>query len=130
MKRTNRVNACGLLHIFILQRQDLRKTPSAVLHSAALSQHPRWQFHKEDFVVMKRTLALTTLTLAAFGMAGCAHHPSNSQIGTGVGAVAGGVVGNALFGGPVGTIGGAAAGALIGNEVGKNSDRGGRRHRH
>lgn len=79
---------------------------------------------------MKRTLALTTLTLAAFGMAGCAHHPSNSQIGTGVGAVAGGVVGNALFGGPVGTIGGAAAGALIGNEVGKNSDRGGRRYRH
>ena len=78
---------------------------------------------------MKRTLALTTLTLAAFGLAGCAHHPSNSQIGTGVGAVAGGVVGNALFGGPVGTIGGAAAGALIGNEVGKTSDRGGRRYR-
>ena len=79
---------------------------------------------------MKQTLALTTLTLAALGMAGCAHHPSNSQIGTGVGAVAGGVVGNAVFGSTLGTVGGAAAGALLGNEIGKNSDRGGRRHRH
>ncbi len=40
--------------------------------------------------------------------------------------VAGGAVGNVLFGGPVGTIGGAAAGALIGNELTK----GGYRHRH
>lgn len=79
---------------------------------------------------MKRTLALTVFSLSALTMAGCAHHPSNSQIGTGVGAVAGGVVGNAVFGGPVGTIGGAAAGALLGNEIGKNSNRGGRRHRH
>lgn len=79
--------------------------------------------------LMKRTLALTLLTLSALGMAGCAHHPSNRQIGTGVGAVAGGVVGSALFGTTLGTVGGAAAGALIGNEVGGNSDRGGRGHR-
>ena len=62
-------------------------------------------------------------TSAAFfvltSMVGCSTSPTNAQIGTGVGAVAGGVVGNVLLGGPLGTIGGAAAGALIGNEVGK-----------
>jgi osmotically inducible lipoprotein OsmB len=33
------------------------------------------------------------------------------------------LVGDAVFGGPVGTIGGAAAGAVIGNQIGKNQDR-------
>lgn len=80
-------------------------------------------------VLIKKSLALTTLAIASFSMMGCAHHPSNAQIGTGVGAVAGGAVGSAVFGSTLGTIGGAAAGALIGNEVGKNSDRGGHRHR-
>ena len=63
---------------------------------------------------------------------GCPHPPSNAQTGTGVAPVAGGLVGNAVFGSTLGTVGGAAAGALIGNEVGKNNDRGrGRRgHRH
>lgn len=68
----------------------------------------------------RATLAILATTLAC---AGCSTPPTNAQIGTGVGAVAGGAVGHVLFGGPVGTIGGAAAGALIGNEVGKNQRR-------
>lgn len=67
-----------------------------------------------------RPAALTLALLAALATAGCASHPTNAQIGTGVGAVVGGATGHVLFGGPLGTIGGAAAGALIGNEVGKN----------
>ncbi len=65
-------------------------------------------------------LALVTALLAGLASTGCASRPTNAQIGTGVGAVAGGAVGHVLFGGPIGTIGGAAAGALVGNEVGKN----------
>ena len=70
-----------------------------------------------------KTLTLTALVAGSMALTGCAHQASNAQIGTGVGAVAGGVVGNAVFGGPVGTIGGAAAGALIGNQIGHNNDR-------
>ena len=75
-----------------------------------------------------RIFVITLASAATLGMAGCASRPSNSQIDTGVGAVAGGLVGNDVFGSTVGTVGGAAAGALIGNEVGKNNDRG-RRYR-
>ena len=58
--------------------------------------------------------------LAATGLlTGCAN---NQQLGTGVGAVGGAVIGDAVFGGALGTIGGAAAGAVIGNQVGKNQD--------
>ena len=57
---------------------------------------------------------------ATLGMVGCASNPSNQQVGTGVGAVAGGVIGNAAIGGTLGTVGGAAAGALIGNELSKD----------
>lgn len=60
--------------------------------------------------------ALTIL----MSMAGCAN---NQQLGTGVGAVAGGVVGDAVFGSTLGTVGGAAAGAVIGNQIGKSQDR-------
>lgn len=70
-----------------------------------------------------RSYILTAALVLGFSLAGCSSNPSNAQIGTGVGAVAGGVVGNAVFDGPLGTIGGAAAGALIGNEVGKRNDR-------
>ncbi len=70
-----------------------------------------------------RRLALAAALLAGLTSAGCASHPTNSQIGTGVGAVVGGATGRVLFGGPVGTIVGAAAGALIGHEVGKNQRR-------
>ncbi|MBX9836601.1 MAG: glycine zipper 2TM domain-containing protein [Burkholderiaceae bacterium] len=77
---------------------------------------------------MKHSLFTSACLLsAALALGGCTSNPSNAQIGTGVGAVAGGVVGEAVFGGALGTIGGAAAGALIGNEVGKNNDNNRRR---
>ena len=78
-----------------------------------------------------RTLFLSGALAMTLTMAGCAtSSPSNAQIGTGVGAVAGGLLGDAVFGSTLGTVGGAVAGALIGNEVGKQSDhphRGGKR---
>ena len=66
-----------------------------------------------------RIYLLAAATAAVISFAGCAN---NAQLGTGVGAVAGGVVGDAVIGGTLGTLGGAAAGALIGNEVGKRKD--------
>lgn len=69
---------------------------------------------------MNTKLILSTAAAAVLiGLGGCSTSPTNAQIGTGVGAVAGGLVGNAVLGGTLGTVGGAAAGALIGNEVGK-----------
>ena len=78
----------------------------------------------------QKLLTLACTLSAALALGGCASNPSNAQLGTGVGAVAGGVVGDALFGNTLGTVGGAAAGALIGNEVGKNSDQRKRRYRY
>ena len=70
-----------------------------------------------------RSTFLIAAVVGAFALGGCAHRPpSNAQVGTGVGAVAGGLLGNAVFGTTLGTVGGAAAGALIGNQVGQNSD--------
>ena len=79
---------------------------------------------------MKR-LAITTasIVLALSGLTACSSNPTNAQIGTGVGAVAGGVLGDAVFGSTLGTIGGAAAGAYFGNQVGDNMD-GRRRNRY
>ena len=54
-------------------------------------------------------------------LAGCAAGP-NQQLGTGVGAVGGALVGNAIGGNTASTVGGAAIGGLIGNEVGRRSD--------
>lgn len=46
--------------------------------------------------------------------------PTRQQVGTGAGAVVGGVVGNAVSdGSTLGTIGGAAVGGLVGHEVTK-----------
>ena len=67
-----------------------------------------------------RTLSTVALIAATLGAAGCSTPPTNAQIGTGVGAVAGGALGNAVFDNTLGTIGGAAAGAVIGNQIGKN----------
>lgn len=67
-----------------------------------------------------KTLTALTVIASASLLSGCAN---NQQLGTGVGAVAGGVVGDAVLGGTLGTLGGAAAGAVIGNQMGKNSDR-------
>lgn len=78
-----------------------------------------------------RSTFLIAAVVGAFALGGCAHRPpSNAQVGTGVGAVAGGLLGNAMFGSTLGTVGGAAAGVLIGNQVGQNSDyNDGRRRR-
>lgn len=69
-----------------------------------------------------RSIVIATCSAAVISMAGCASNPTNQQIGTGAGAVLGGVAGHALFGGTAGAVGGAAAGALLGNEVGKRND--------
>lgn len=68
---------------------------------------------------MNRKVLISVAFGALITMAGCGTSPTNAQIGTGAGAVLGGVAGNAVFGSTLGTVGGAAAGAVIGNEVGK-----------
>ena len=70
-----------------------------------------------------KELPLKSIVDEALAMGGCASNPTNAQIGTGVGAAAGGLVGNAVFGGTLGTVGGAAAGALIGHEIGEDKDQ-------
>jgi osmotically inducible lipoprotein OsmB len=67
----------------------------------------------------KFLMATAASVLTLTGLVGCGTNPTNAQLGTGIGAVAGGVAGNVLLGGPLATIGGAAVGAVIGNEVGK-----------
>ena len=74
-----------------------------------------------------RHILLASTCTAALALGRCASNLSRAQVGTGVGAVVGGVAGNAIFVGPVGTIGGAAAGALIGHEIGEDRDQ--RRYR-
>lgn len=69
-----------------------------------------------------RHLITAAACAATLGMVGCSTNPTNAQIGTGVGAVAGGALGS-VVGGTGATIGGAAAGALIGNQLGKDRDR-------
>lgn len=59
--------------------------------------------------------AVTVMALSA----GCSNMDSRDRniAGTVGGAVAGGVVGDALLGGPLGTLGGAAAGGYLGNRA-------------
>ena len=66
-----------------------------------------------------RSLIISTFVVGSLSLTACSSNPSRQQVNTGVGAVAGGLVGNAGLGGTLGTLGGAAAGALIGNEVSK-----------
>lgn len=61
-------------------------------------------------------MALVASSMMA--LAGCGTMDRQTA-GTVGGAVVGGVVGDALLGGPLGTIGGAAAGAVIGNQATK-----------
>lgn len=68
---------------------------------------------------MNAKVLISVAIAALMTLAGCGTSPTNAQIGTGAGAVIGGVAGNAVFGSTLGTIGGAAAGAVIGNEIGK-----------
>ena len=56
-------------------------------------------------------------------LAGCQSASPNQMIGTGVGAVGGYGVAQAMGAGPRGSAIGAVAGALIGSEVGKNMDQ-------
>ena len=69
-----------------------------------------------------RYLLMAAGCAAALSLGACSSNPSNAQIGTGAGAVLGGVAGNAILGGTLGTVGGAAAGALIGNKIGEDRD--------
>ena len=68
---------------------------------------------------MNANVLISVAIAALMTLAGCGTSPTNAQIGTGAGAVIGGVAGNAVFGSTLGTVGGAAAGAVIGNEIGK-----------
>lgn len=71
---------------------------------------------------MNTRLWITTAAAAGImTLAGCAAGP-NEQIGTGVGAVGGAAIGNAIGGNTAATVGGAAIGGLIGNQVGRRSD--------
>ena len=47
-----------------------------------------------------RTMTLSAIAALTLSLAVCSSNPTNAQIGTGVGAVAGGVVGNAVLGAP------------------------------
>lgn len=75
-----------------------------------------------------RHLLCIAASAGALGLAGCSSNPTNAQIGTGVGAVAGGVLGSAV-GGTAATVIGAGAGALVGHELGEDRDRDQRRGR-
>jgi len=72
----------------------------------------------------KNTIAgCLAILMATTGLAGCSSNPDGSKkVGTGLGAIAGGVLGS-QFGSGVGkvaaTLGGAAAGAFIGREIAK-----------
>ena len=65
-----------------------------------------------------RKLIAAAMAATLLGLTGCATMDRNTA-GTLGGAVVGGVVGDAVIGGPLGTLGGAAAGAYIGNKATK-----------
>lgn len=69
-----------------------------------------------------RVLILSAALTATLALGACSSNPTNAQIGTGAGAVIGGVAGNAVLG-TAGAVGGAAAGALIGHELGEDRDQ-------
>lgn len=71
---------------------------------------------------MKKWLLVGALTVMAFDMAGCT--PGNNVPGsTAAGAIAGGLLGTAIFHNQVaGAIGGALIGGVIGNRIGNYMD--------
>ena len=69
-----------------------------------------------------RTYVLATAFVATMALGACSSNPTNAQVGTGVGAVAGGVVGNAILGTP-GAIADAVGGGLVGHELGEERDQ-------
>jgi osmotically inducible lipoprotein OsmB len=68
--------------------------------------------------LMNTKILAAVAAAAVMGLSGCANMDRQTA-GTVGGAVVGGVVGDALLGGPLGTVGGAAAGAYIGNQATK-----------
>lgn len=68
-----------------------------------------------------RLLIATAAAASALTLAGCASGP-NQNLGTGVGAVGGALIGNAIGKNTAATVGGAAIGGIIGNQVGRNAD--------
>ncbi len=83
---------------------------------------PQNYFVEKAIIMKSRTILVATAFAAVLGLGACSSNPTNAQIGTGVGAVAGGVVGNAVLGTP-GAIAGAVGGGLIGHEVGEDRDQ-------
>ena len=78
-------------------------------------------------------LAAAALALGATSIAAnadsCSGHRHNT--GTVVGALGGGLIGNAItHGSAVGVVGGAVAGGLAGNAIARDSDCGRRSYRH
>jgi osmotically inducible lipoprotein OsmB len=71
---------------------------------------------------MNTKMLAAVAVASVMGLSGCANMDRQTA-GTVGGAVVGGVVGDALLGGPLGTIGGAAAGAYIGNQATKPERR-------
>jgi osmotically inducible lipoprotein OsmB len=66
--------------------------------------------------LMKSKFLAAIAAAAVMGLAGCANMDRQTA-GTLGGAAAGGVIGDAVIGGPLGTLGGAAAGGYIGNRA-------------
>jgi osmotically inducible lipoprotein OsmB len=75
---------------------------------------------KVDIMKARIWIAAAAAT-SVMALAGCASGP-NQNLGTGVGAVGGALVGNAIGGNTASTVGGAAIGGIIGNQVGRNAD--------
>lgn len=65
---------------------------------------------------MKSTFLAAVAAASMIALTGCGSMDRQTA-GTLGGAAVGGVVGNAVGGGPLGTLGGAAAGAYIGNRA-------------
>ncbi len=74
---------------------------------------------------MRNWLVVGLIAVAGLDLAGCT--PGNNTMGaTGVGAVAGGLIGNQIFHGKnafAGVIAGALIGGVIGNQIGQYMDR-------
>jgi surface antigen len=83
----------------------------------------RYQFEHDGEANMKKWLLAGMITVMAFEMGGCT--PGNNTMGsTAAGAIAGGLLGTAIFHNQVaGAIGGALVGGVIGNQVGQYMDR-------
>ncbi len=67
-------------------------------------------------------ISILTLAIITFFLVACAEQPSRETIGTGTGAVVGGVIGSQVGDDTTGTLIGGVLGAVLGSEVGKRLD--------